>query len=294
MITASVIIPNLHSPHLADVIHALRHQTIAPLDVIVIGQDRYGLIEEQNDDPWLRIINTGQPTPPARARNVGISYARGQVVCFLDSDCVPHKTWLEQLLIAIEAGHPIVSGGIWIGDEQFWQRCDNIAALGPFLVTAPAGERPYLITASAAMLRNVIANVGWFDESFPNPAGEDPDLAFRLRRAGYPIWFEPNAQIVHRTSRSDPYAIWQHIRLYGVNWPILQQRYSDLCGSSLWQQLHEFAPFLAFAAIPLMTIRDTYEIYLMQPQLARRYWPTIPFVYLARMAWYIGRMSNHR
>ena len=42
MLTASVIIPNLHSPLLGEVLAALERQTEPPREVIVVGQDRYG------------------------------------------------------------------------------------------------------------------------------------------------------------------------------------------------------------------------------------------------------------
>lgn len=289
LLSASVIIPNLHSPHLGDVIQALRRQTLPPHEVIIVGQDRYGFAI---DDGWLRVISTPQPVPPAVARNVGLAYARGEVCCFLDSDCIPATDWLAQLIRAQAAGHSCVGGGISVGGEGFWQRCDNIASMGPFLTTASAGERHYLITANLAIKRTVLRSVEGFDLQFRFPSGEDTDLAFRLRQQHYSLYFAPQAVVTHRTSRTTPCALWHHIWLYGHQWPLLQVRFPDLLRPSRWQRLLRYSRWLALLVIPMLALIDTYRIYAQQPALLRQHWATCPFVWWARMAWYVGRLDQ--
>jgi len=288
MPTASVIIPNLHSPHLGELLKALKNQTILPLEVIVVGQDKYNFVQS-ND--WVRFCATDRPIPPALARNVGLAYARGDLCCYLDADCVPKEDWLEQLLIQQQHGRAVVGGGIALGNETFWQRCDNIASMGPFLITASEGKRAYLITANVAFRRDLLRRFGGFDPGFLFPASEDTDLAFRFRREAVEIFFNPKAIVVHRTSRKSPKAIWQHIWLYGYQWPYLQQRFTDLIGISLWERLATFCLPLALLLIPFLALHDTYQIYAQQIALFKQHWPTFPVVCWARMAWYVGRLD---
>lgn len=284
-LTASVIIPNLHSPHLGAVIDGLRRQTVRPVEVIVVGQDRHGLA---HNDGWVRVVTTPRPVPPAVARNVGLAYARGTVCCFLDSDCVPVADWLALLLDHQRQGQRVVGGSIGFQQQTYWQRCDNIACLGAFMETAHPGERPYLLSGNVAIHRDVLRDTGGFDMRFRQAAGEDAELGFRIRSNGYTIFFEPRAIVYHHTNRNDARSVWYHMHTFGTQWSLVAQRHSALLGRSLWQRLHDVAPILGKAAAPAAALRDVYQFYSQQPALLRRYWTSVPGVFWARLGWYAG------
>jgi len=285
--TASVIMTNLHSSQLGDVIEALRRQTIRPLEVIVVGQDRYGLA---HDDGWVRVVATPRPTPPAVARNVGLAYARGEICCFLDSDCVPVENWLALLLDHQARGQLVVGGSIGFQPQTYWQLCDNIACLGAFMATASPGQRPYLLSGNVAIHRTVLRHTGGFDPRFRQAAGEDAELGLRIRSKGYTIQFEPRAVVYHHTNRNDARSVWYHMRTFGTQWSLVAQRHGALLGGSLWQRLYDLAPPLGVAAAPAAALRDVYQFYGAQPALLRRYWSTLPGVFWARLGWYAGLM----
>lgn len=294
MSSTAVIIPNLHSRHLGTILNALEQQTIAPDEVLVVGQDRFCFT---SSNPRVRFLHTPQPVVPALARNLGIAYTAGEICCFLDADCIPAPTWLEELLAALDMGYVAVGGAIAVGrntGETFWQRCDNIAAMGYFLETAPAGPRPFLITANIAIRRAALRQVGSFDQRFRFAASEDTDLSFRLRQAGHTLYFTPHARVVHLTGRTTAAAVWQHIRLYGYQWIPLQQQYRAQLRPAHWQMLARRAPPLAWLLLPLLTLRDTWGLWRGQPALLRRYWPLLPIIYWARTAWYWGQLDYVR
>lgn len=290
MLTSSVIIPNLDSPHLGDIIAALRQQTILPLEVLIVGRDCYHSVA---DDGWVRVFAT-PPIPPARARNIGLAYARGDVCCFLDADCVPARTWLERLLYQHMQGQTIVGGSIAVGGETFWQRCYNIASLGPLLETGSAGTRSYLVTGNFSIRRDILRKLGGFDLRFPFAAGEDTDLSFRLRMQDHILSFEPAAVVIHRTSWGQPGAIWKHLWLHGHEWPRIQARYAELLGPSHWQRICNRNWQAALLLIPFMALIDTWKIYGKQPALLRQHCSTCPVVFWFRMAWYSGRIAYVR
>jgi GT2 family glycosyltransferase len=65
------------------------------------------------------------------------------------------------------------------------------------LEEAPLNDRGGVyLTANAAFRRDVLLQVGGFDESFPYPAFEDTDLALELERLGRIVW-APDAVVVH-------------------------------------------------------------------------------------------------
>src|SRR5512139_3828680 len=96
MLDVSIIIPNLHSPVIGETLTSLERQTYqGAFEVIVVGQDRYGLVKEREG---VKHIVTPEPASPAKARNIGIQAAKGDILVFIDADCVAASDWLSCLL----------------------------------------------------------------------------------------------------------------------------------------------------------------------------------------------------
>jgi len=125
----------------------------------------------------------GRAAGPAAARNLGWRRSRAEWVAFLDDDVVPGPTWAAELLVDLAAVPPEVA-----------------ASQGRIVVPMPAGRRPTdwernvrglerarWATADMAYRREVLAEVGGFDERFPRAYREDADLGLRVVAAGYRI-----------------------------------------------------------------------------------------------------------
>src|SRR5690606_26487429 len=54
-----------------------------------------------------------EPNPGSyAARNRGIAESRGEVLAFTDSDCTPHRMWLENALTRLDGGaRDVIVGG---------------------------------------------------------------------------------------------------------------------------------------------------------------------------------------
>jgi GT2 family glycosyltransferase len=283
MPSVSIIIPNLHSPHLRSVIEAVRLQSVQPLEVIIVGQDRYGLVR---DDGVVRSIASPTALSPAQARNIGIACARGDICVFLDSDCVPQPMWLENLIDRNWSDTIAVGGSISFGQWRYWELCDNIACLGSFLATASPGERPYLLSGNMAVSTRLLRRIAAFDTRLRT--GEDVDLSFRLRRARVRLYFDPRAAVCHYTTRTNARDVWLHLYAWGRDWPAVAERYRSQIGISLWDRLIRTSPAMATAIIPGLALRDALGYYMSQPELLRRYRAMFPGVVWARMGWYTG------
>ena len=81
----SVIIPSLNAPTLGRALTAVAGQTEAPDEVIVVGRDEAGALAAF---PAVRFIDTGAPVCAARARNLGLAAAAGELLLLLDADCI--------------------------------------------------------------------------------------------------------------------------------------------------------------------------------------------------------------
>lgn len=275
----SVIIPTLHSPIMSDVIRSFERQTARETisELIVVGQ-----IDPSIITPPARLVLTDHPVAAATARNIGAQVATGDILLFIDSDCIADPQLVANHLSRYRDGHPIVGGSIVIeSHDTYWRLCDNILAFTPFLAIMPAGERPYLPSLNLSLPRSIFTAVGGFDERFSGAAGEDIDLGFRLRARGYQLFFAPEAQVLHYPSRVTATTVARHLRAFGRIQVILHQRYHHA------RRITRAWAGLLQAITPLLALADALRLYSQYPQL-RHYWSCLPGIVWGKSAWYWG------
>jgi hypothetical protein len=137
----SIIIPNLHSPLIDQVVAAIERQTAREHigEIIVVGQDRFGKIPAS-----ARSVATPAPISAAAARNLGARQAAGEHVLFLDADCLAAPDLVERLLARHAQGYAVVGGAMALEADSYWVLCDNLLSFHDVLVSAAAGAREYL------------------------------------------------------------------------------------------------------------------------------------------------------
>jgi histidinol-phosphate phosphatase family protein len=130
--------------------------------------------------PRLEVVR-GPGRGPAAARNEGWRRSGAEWIAFLDDDVLPAPGWRESLTNDVSPLSSRVAasqGRILVplpGARQptDWER--NTAGL----------ESARWATADMAYRRDVLSEVGGFDERFPRAYREDADLALRVLDAGY-------------------------------------------------------------------------------------------------------------
>lgn len=274
----SVIIPNLHSPLIGEVIKSIADQTEWRLisEILVVGQDRYGLVT-----PPARHIETPFPISAARARNLGAALARGEYLFFVDSDCIAAPDLVEQIAARVQTGAVVICGGVVIEPGEYWSQCDNLLVFADYLDASPAGDRAWAPSLNLCIQRSLFRQVGGFDERFPGAAGEDTDLSLRLRAAGATIMFEPRGCVIHRHQRATPRAVWDHLRSFGRIQVTIWRHHARLMPPPMpLERLRALAPALRVAA-PVLAMRDV-------AALAHHGSHLLPGLVWARTAWYWG------
>jgi len=163
----------------------------------------------------LRCLRNEQSQGPAVSRNLGLRHAQTALVAFTDNDVVVSPEWLARLHAHMQAAPPDVAGvGGHVADDGTNLVGKYATRLGLLDPHTEKGRVAYLVTANCMYRRKVVMDAGGFDESFVTPGGEDPDLSFRLIRAGYRLEFEPQAVVTHSYSASWR-AFWRQFRRYG-------------------------------------------------------------------------------
>jgi GT2 family glycosyltransferase len=273
----SIVVPTLESPSLPSTLEALIGEVGRRSDVelIVAGLDVAG---RHRAFPGVRYVQTDGPKYPGAARNAGAAGARGTRLLFVDADCVPLPGWLARMEARLAREPCAVGGGVRFAPEPYWSRVDNVALFHEFLDSRPPSRRRYLASLNFGVDRALFERAGGFDGALRS--AEDLDLTVRLWRAGVPLYFEPEAAVLHRPARRSWRGLWRHHFVYGANSARVRLRHADALAAPALLRSRT-----AMAALgPAIALWTTGRIFLLEG-VPRADWPTAPGVFLAKLAW---------
>jgi glycosyltransferase involved in cell wall biosynthesis len=209
----AVIIPTRDRPGpLRRSLRALADQTIADeLEVIVVDDgsaDRQAVVDVVGEHEFAR-VEFQDHRGPASARNTGVAVARSEIVCFIDDDCEPDRSWAEKMTAAVLAGGGPVAGST----IQSVSLSPLAAALELVVDAAVSADRSFAPSNNLGGPRKLFTTMP-FDERYPAAAGEDRDWCARVAAAGYDLRIEPQAKLIHRSEPTVRAFLAQQIR-YG-------------------------------------------------------------------------------
>lgn len=124
-------------------------------------------------------------------RNYGVQKAKGDVIVFLDSDCVVEHDWLNKGVRKLEAVPNSVIGG------QYLLRKDP-SWLEKYWILESSDQTAFLTTLVGGCIfipALIFQQVGGFDENLN--AGEDSDLTERLRKKEFTVKIDPSLSVIH-------------------------------------------------------------------------------------------------
>ena len=160
--------------------------------------------------PGLRYVRCRERLGYLKAVNKGAAEARGSYIALLNNDTLPLQGWLNELRDTFDrfptAG--LVGGKLIYPDGRLqeagailWQ--DGSGWNYGRLDEPQKPEYSYLRPADYCSAASIMVRADWwrklqgFDEEFSPAYFEDADLAFRLRRLGADVLYQPLARVVH-------------------------------------------------------------------------------------------------
>jgi GT2 family glycosyltransferase len=145
------------------------------------------------DNAWL--VDEAKPGSYA-ARNRGIAEAQGEVLAFLDADCVPEPGWLESALACLETqGADLVAGHITLTYRAARLSPAECYEKAFAFRQAKNVEQGLAVTANLVVRREVLEVVGGFNEHMMS--GGDFEWTRRATSAGFKLVYCPDAVVGH-------------------------------------------------------------------------------------------------
>jgi glycosyltransferase involved in cell wall biosynthesis len=189
----SVVVPTSREQHVLDrCLSSLAEQTVEPdeYEVIVVrltDELRSPVHTTLSTGTTLKEVTITDPVP-GRARNRGSTFAEGDILAFVDDDCVVAPDWIEQISRQFEdSGEELAAVGGAVkpldGTENLVDRyLSYVGHLdGPI---TDEGEIINMASANLAVSRTQFNEVGGFDGRLTQVGAEDQNLISRIRKAG--------------------------------------------------------------------------------------------------------------
>ncbi len=145
----------------------------------------------------VRYLHESKPGV-SNARNHGIAESRGEILAFVDADCLVEPQWLTELVCPFgdrEVG--AVAGDLQHVPPRTAPERQAARLLGNWQRFAFNSNPAYPITANAAYRRDVLDRIGGFDPQMTR--AQDVELGLRFReRSGDRLAYAERATVRHR------------------------------------------------------------------------------------------------
>ncbi|MDD5606045.1 MAG: glycosyltransferase family 2 protein [Patescibacteria group bacterium] len=221
--SCSVIVPTYNRlGYLKKCLASLRNLDHQDFELVVVDDastDGTREFLESWQDDRVRVIRQPMNQGVARARNVGIKVASGEVLAFIDDDCVAEPAWLGSLL----QGFTNEEIGFVIG-QTFYAR-PGYKGYFPERLVSNVGAR-WPMTSNIAFRRQVFNKCGGFDDFFLQYNNEDSEMAIRAVTQGFDFVREKAAVVYHQPADWTVASLWRSARNASV-WPVLKKYYPE-------------------------------------------------------------------
>jgi len=283
----TVLIPAYNAAGtIRDTLRSVQDQDLdEPFEIIVVDSSEDDTPQIIADEfASVRLVHLDQQTDPGTARNLAITYAKGEILVCIDADCTAPSDWLARMVAEQRTGHQVVGGTIENG------RPNSLIAwagyLGEFREWLPTGQArlvSHVPTCNISYHRSVFARFG----GFPTRFYPQEDLLFhwRLGQRGVSIWFDPKVRVRHM-HRSTWRAYTRHMHRIGR----ITARVLKLTGDE--GVFLARSPVLSWLSVPVLPVykwlRTVGVFVRKQPGLLARHPLSLGVLLLGLYVWAVG------
>ena len=295
----SVIIPAYNASKTIDLCLAtILKQDFSDYEVIVVDDGSSDDTRERVKKYPVKLISRAHRGTPA-ARNAGVKVSKGDVLVFVDSDCVAKKDLIAKLIKPLEDPK--------IGVTQAWWEVANKDKLLPALIfktyeyfTRNLKYPDFLWSYCFAIRKELLQKLGMFD--ITHIRSEDAVFSHKVIKKGYKIYLMKEVRIGHFFREALLVCLRVHIenareRFVWANKTkeFTDQRaniaeYMKLGVHALMLLALFFIPlsFLPFLVLLVLSLASHLPMTFWAMKDGWRYILIVPFEFITKLSWVVG------
>lgn len=206
-----VILTHNRDKDCAEAIESCLNQGLKPLEIIVVDDQssipfEYYRLENY---PKIEIIRTETELGSAAARNLGIKQAKGNIVAFIDDDCIANHDWIKTIRQVFEETNADIAGGrvlpIYSSSLPEWwnDKFDVFISVH----SSPQELHPNFFLCNMAVRKRLFSKLGYFNEKLGRKGGllisnEETEFIDRAAENGGNIVFSEKMKVWHKANPS--------------------------------------------------------------------------------------------
>ena len=200
------------------------------LEIIVIDDGSIDQSAKVAEDQGSIVIKNQNSQGPAAARNKGAEIAQGEILAFIDSDCIAEKNWLKDLIPWL-LSEPVGLIGGQVSSyytksslDRYEAACSSLSVSNRFLYETDKKSTFYVPSCNMLVRKELFKKINGFNPEMH--LGEDVDLCWRIKDSGAALIFTPTGKIRHK-HRNILGAMLKRKLEYGTSEADLYKRHKD-------------------------------------------------------------------
>lgn len=278
----SIIIPAYNARHtIGKNLSSLSQQDYkGKKEILVVNSSQDGTESFIHQNfPEVQVIQLPRRAYTGEAKNIGLKKAQGEVIAFIDSDCIASPQWLSTAAQRYEQGYRIVGGSI--GNTNFSKIVSKAEYFLEVIQLSPGSRARFVNLISTA---NCFFSRKIFDKYGPFPSirkGVDMIFSHYLIEQGEKILFDPRMKVSHACT-SNFFRYIQKQILHG-EYSMVTRRQAKLPGAFLAHNFL-FVPFLPL----IRSLSVVKHILSLEVGLMKDFLLTFPIFIAGNLAWSYG------
>ena len=196
--------------HLQNMVRGLNHSLRPPGELVIAVMQTRAYDLPETSFPIRQVVLPEPGICLAEARNEAAARASGELLVFLDVDCIPAPGLIGDYAAAAQD-----HGGVFMGEVGYlpsgatedgidYSRFEAQAVLHSERAGPPKGPvgacRDYRCfwSLNFALTAQMFATLGGFDPRYVGYGGEDTDFGRTMAEAGVPLWWVRGAKAYHQ------------------------------------------------------------------------------------------------
>ncbi len=234
--------------------------------------------------PMVRLFTFSERKFPGDARNYGIRQSTGEIIAFIDADCIADSHWIEEIVLAHETPHPVIGGAVGNGNpESYVGWAYYFCEFSQWMPNFPRREMAEIPTCCLSITRATFNNYGPFIEGV---YCSDSAFHWRIAREGIRARFVPSIMVSHINLTS--------FRKFLAHAPFHGKSFAQMrCRQHQFSRNRRLAFALLSPSLPFLLFARTAKRAFQNRVYLRQFITSSPLIFLGLAAWSFGEFQGY-